>query len=52
MSHSDRSSLVRAILLVAAVGLVWTLKPDATVKEAYSGKLSSQADGLSWPAWR
>lgn len=52
MSHSDRSSIFRAILLVAAVGLVWTLKPDTAVKEAYSGNVSSQADGLSWPAWR
>jgi|APThiThiocy_ev2_2_1041544.scaffolds.fasta_scaffold51427_3 hypothetical protein len=52
MSDSDRSSVVRAILLLAAVGLVWALKPDTSVKEAYSGKLSSQADGLSWPAWR
>lgn len=52
MPDRDQSSVVRAILLFAAVGLVWALKPDTSVKEAYSGKLSSQAEGLSWPAWR
>jgi hypothetical protein len=46
MPDRDQSSVVRAILLFAIVGLVWALK------EAYSGRLSSQADGLSWPAWR